>query len=245
MTNIDTVVPHSTAHYSWSTITPTYGSGTSETVSACVSKACQTIASRLDKYKSHGSWKDIVAAAAADGVSLSATEQRMPFISEGSYKITVASCISAEIDVLTGETHLLTCDVVQDAGKAMNPAIDVGQVEGCIVQALGFCLTEELSRSQKDGRLVNCGTWDYKIPSGLDIPIKMNVTFLPSDNKARGNVFGSKMTGEPAFLVGGAAFYAVKDAIYAARADAGESEWFEMDMPASVDRVQQACLGGL
>lgn len=213
-------------------------------MTACVSEACQAIAARLDKYKSKGAWKDIVVAAAADGVSLSATAQRLP-LSEGGYKITVASCISAEIDVLTGETHLLTCDVVQDAGKALNPAIDVGQVEGCIVQALGFCLTEELSRSHKDGRLVNCGTWDYKIPSGLDIPIKMNVTFLPSDNTARGNVFGSKMTGEPAYLVGGAAFYAVKDAIYAARTDEGESDWFEMDMPASVDRVQQACLGGL
>lgn len=241
MAECATVLPHSTANFSWTGVTPTYGSGTSETVCAAVAKACQSIAGKLSSFKSEGSWKQVVAAAVAAGTDLSATGQRTP-LAEGGYKIYATSCISAEIDVLTGEFEVHSADVVHDTGKSLNPGIDIGQIEGCIVQSLGSVLHEEMNRSTTDGRLVNCGTWEYKIPSGLDIPVQMHITLLNSDNTTKGNVFGSKMSGEPAMCVGLAGFYAVKDAIYAARSDAGTNGWFQMDSPASVDAIQQACL---
>lgn len=241
MSECATVLPHSTANFSWTGLTPTYGSGTSETVCAAISQACQSIAGKLSSFKSEGSWKQIVAAALAAGTDLSAQGSRTP-LGESGYKIYAASCISAEIDVLTGEFEVLSVDVVHDCGKALNPGIDIGQIEGCIVQSLGSVLHEEMNRSSNDGRLVNCGTWEYKIPSGLDIPVEMNITLLQSDNTKRGNVFGSKMSGEPAMCIGLAGFYAVKDAIYSARHEAGTDGWFQMDSPASVSAIQQACL---
>merc|ERR1711920_142955 len=105
-------------------------------------------------------------------------------------------------------------------------------------------MTEEEVRSPVDGRLVNCGTWDYKIPSGLDIPIRLNVTLLRDASRvdASSGFLGSKSTGEPAMLVGGATFFAIKDAIYAARQETDSAHcsktWFAMDAPASLERIQ-------
>merc|ERR1711879_823340 len=107
--------------------------------------------------------------------------------------------------------------------------------------ALGFCLTEEEVRSEKDQRLVNDGTWDYKIPSGLDIPIEMNVTLTKGENTSFRNVLGSKGSGEPTIAVGGVTLFAVKDAILAARRDAKLSGYFRLNAPASPAAIQQAC----
>jgi len=91
--------------------------------------------------------------------------------------------------------------------------------------------------------MINNGTWDYKIPSARDIPISMNVTLKAGDkNDSCGNVMGSKATGEPSYITGGATFFAVKDAILAARKEAGDDGYFRLDCPASPQNVQQACL---
>merc|ERR1719473_1581768 len=107
---------------------------------------------------------------------------------------------------------------------------------------MGYCLTEELHWSTKDNRLINKGPWEYKIPSALDIPIEMNVTFPKMTNTASGNVAGSKATGESAYCVGQVFFFAVKDAIMAARKDAGTEGYFRLDQPATVEAIRQACL---
>ncbi|CAL1152365.1 unnamed protein product [Cladocopium goreaui] len=83
----------------------------------------------------------------------------------------------------------------EDCGKSLNPAVDIGQIEGSLIQALGFSLLEEESRG-KDGRLINCGTWDYKVPSGRDIPVRLDVELLPCE-KPDAPVLGSKASGEP------------------------------------------------
>jgi len=238
---VQTILPKSTSRFSWSWVTPTFGSGTSESVASAVSAACKTLASKMSKYK-RDTWDEAVAAAVADGVQLSADGEHSHLDGNFGYHVYVAICVSVEIDVLTGETHVLSADIVQDAGKSLNPAVDIGQIEGCFIQALGFCLTEQQVHSNQDGRLINNGTWDYKIPSGQDIPIEMNVTLLPGSNDARGNVFGSKATGEPTYLAGGVTFFAVKDAIYAARSELGHSEYFRLNCPASPESIQEACL---
>jgi hypothetical protein len=114
---------------------------------------------------------------------------------------------------------------------------------------MGCLLTEELVRSPNDHRLVNNGTWDYKIPCPLDVPQTFNVSLMPNDiNTAQGAVQGSKASGEPAYLLGAAAFFAVKMAIYAARAEANvpnPNGYFELQAPATPARVREACLVSL
>lgn len=238
---LESVLPKSTSHFSWSGVTPSYGSGTSEACVAAVIKACAVIAGNLSNYKSLGGWKQIVAAAAADSVELSATGVHPNSEGNMGYPVPMAALVVAEIDVLTGETQVLRADIVQDCGKSMNPAVDVGQIEGCFIQALGFCLMEEQVHSEVDQRLVTNGTWDYKIPSGLDIPITMTVKLPKGNNTTSGNVLGSKATGEPTYCVGSVTFFAVKDAILAARKEAGLSGHFRLNIPASPSAIQKAC----
>lgn len=160
-----------------------------------------------------------------------------------------AGCAEVEIDVLTGETTVLRADLCYDIGDSLNPAIDIGQVEGAFVQGLGYVLTEELVTQQtgpRAGRLNSNNTWGYKIPATTSIPLEMNVGFFP---RAELNlpreidvVLGSKEVGEPPLVLAATVFGAVKNAILAARTDRGEAGWFEVDGPLTVQRVREACL---
>merc|ERR1712154_547974 len=157
--------------------------------------------------------------------------------------------MGAEIDCLTGETQILSCEVVHD-GFPLNPAVDVGQVEGSLMFGLGFSLFGEVNRSPHDNRMINAGTWDYKVPTGLDIPINLNVHFVGLDPKTDAGkpgpaVFKSKATGEPATMLGGCAYFAVKEAIYAARKELGVTGYFRMDFPASPEKILLACENAL
>ena len=84
-----------------------------------------------------------------------------------------------------------------------------------------------------DGRLIAPGTWEYKPAMALDIPVKFNVTLVDSVNTAKCAVLGSKASGEPAMLLGAAPFFAVKDAIYAARAEARNPQMWLVGHPES------------
>eukprot|EP00931_Biecheleriopsis_adriatica_P031623 TRINITY_DN18519_c0_g1_i3.p1 TRINITY_DN18519_c0_g1~~TRINITY_DN18519_c0_g1_i3.p1 ORF type:complete len:286 (-),score=53.88 TRINITY_DN18519_c0_g1_i3:113-970(-) len=226
--------PKSTSSFSWSGVTGTYGSQTSEAVVSAVVDACKKLGKELEPFRGQG-WKDTVDAALESGAKLCQCGETS-IAAAAQYDLFNAGCAQVEIDVLTGETQVLAFDIVYDCGKSLNPAVDIGQIEGCIIQALGFSLLEEETRSSVDGRMVNCGTWDYKVPSGLDIPISMNVTLLPASGKAA-PVLGSKASGEPAYLAGGATLFAVKDAIGYARDDLGLSRDFRLDPPASPARI--------
>jgi len=246
---VTTVRPTTTDGHTATTQTNTWGSGTSESVVFACLEACKTLKARLMPYKGAGDWRAICAAAAAAGVQLSETATKRQNIDGGSYlQYSSAICV-AEIDVLSGEVELLRTDMFYDSGVALNPVIDIGQIEGSFVQGMGCLLTEELVRSPNDHRLVNNGTWDYKIPCPLDVPQTFNVSLMPNDiNTAQGAVQGSKASGEPAYLLGAAAFFAVKMAIYAARAEANvpnPNGYFELQAPATPARVREACLVSL
>jgi xanthine dehydrogenase molybdopterin-binding subunit B len=73
-----------------------------------------------------------------------------------------------EINVLTGERSILATDLIYDCGKSLNPAVDIGQVEGAFVQGIGFFMTEDVE--MKNGTLVSDGTWTYKVPTVDTIP---------------------------------------------------------------------------
>lgn len=94
------------------------------------------------------------------------------------YDIWGAVVTEVEIDVLTGEKNIVRSDLIEDVGASVNPAVDVGQVEGAFVMSLGLFLTEELKYNPETGMLLTQDTWEYKPPGGHDIPEDFRVTFF-------------------------------------------------------------------
>ncbi len=221
----------------------TSGSGTSEGCVDAALKACATIVAKLAPYAAaagpSASWASIVGAAYAAGVDLRAGTEA-DHLQGGSYDIYCAGCTEVELDVLTGQYEILRADLVYDAGVSLNPSLDIGQIEGSYVMATGMCLSEKQTRAS-DGRLLSYGTWDLKVPSVMDIPIALHVALTQTANRAPGNVLGSKSACEPGMVLGASAFFALKQCIYAARADAGLSGWVRMDLPATPEQVHGLC----
>merc|ERR1712150_29037 len=151
------------------------------------------------------------------------------------------ACLSVvEIDVLTGETQIISSDLVYDAGISLNQAVDIGQVEGGFVMGLGMVTTENVVYDT-DGSLKTLGTWDYNPPCSKTIPQTFNVTFLDNVSNPLG-VLGSKATGEPPLIAGACStFFAIKSAIFAARQQQGDDEDFALDSPVNPEKVQLAC----
>ncbi|TWB23377.1 xanthine dehydrogenase molybdopterin-binding subunit B [Nitrospirillum amazonense] len=160
-----------------------------------------------------------------------------------------AACTEVEIDVLTGETTVLRTDLVYDIGDTLNAAIDIGQVEGAFVQGAGYVLTEDIV-IQPDGldvgRLNSNNTWGYKLPAITTIPLQFNVGFYPRtgpiETASRDMVLGSKEVGEPPLVLAASVYLALKNAVLAARRDRGRADWFALAVPATVQRVREACL---
>ncbi|CAK9000327.1 unnamed protein product [Durusdinium trenchii] len=239
MDQIQLRLPKTTGDFSWRGVMGTFSSVTSETVVSAILDACAKLQKELQKWIAPGrGWTEVISLATKGGAQLSQAGVTDQAAME-KYSLFSAGCAQVEIDVLTGETQVNSFDLVYDSGKSLNPAVDIGQIEGSLIQALGFSLLEEETRG-KDGRLVNCGTWDYKVPSGNDIPVRLDVELLPCQTPSA-PVLGSKASGEPAQLLGGAFFFAVKDAIGYAREEQGLSRNFRLDPPASPARIQAAC----
>ncbi|MBP0594586.1 xanthine dehydrogenase molybdopterin binding subunit [Paraburkholderia sp. LEh10] len=122
------------------------------------------------------------------------------------------------IDTLTGEWKLVRADALHDAGQSINPAIDLGQVEGAFIQGMGWLTTEELWWN-RDGRLMTHAPSTYKIPAVSDTPAAFNVKLFRNDN-AEPTVFRSKAVGEPPLLLPFSVFLAIRDAVAATAPDA-------------------------
>ncbi|MCZ8294871.1 MAG: xanthine dehydrogenase molybdopterin binding subunit [Hylemonella sp.] len=145
-----------------------------------------------------------------------------------------AACCEVAIDTLTGESRVLAVDILHDVGQSINPAIDIGQIEGGFIQGMGWLTTEELVWNA-DGKLATHAPSTYKIPATGDVPEKMRVDFWPEPNR-EDNVFGSKAVGEPPFMLAIAVWEALRDAVAAARGDGTAT----MDAPATAERVWRA-----
>lgn len=160
-----------------------------------------------------------------------------------------AACSVTEIDVLTGEVKILSSDIVYDMGCSINPALDIGQVEGAFVQGIGYLLTEKLvfEPSGKDkGRLNTTNTWRYKIPAVTTIPLQMNTYLFPRDSvnyipDDPNDIFSAKEVGEPPLVLANSVFFAIKGAIRASRIERGLDPLFRFDAPATVQEVRRAC----
>ena len=116
------------------------------------------------------------------------------------------------VDVLTGENVVERVDILQDAGKAINPALELGQIEGGFVQGQGWLTMEEV-KWNSNGKIMTVSPSTYKIPSVSDMPKKFNVEIFKKGMNTEKVVNKAKTTGEPPLMLAMSVFFAIKDAI--------------------------------
>lgn len=148
-----------------------------------------------------------------------------------------AACTEVAIDTLTGESRVLKVDILHDVGTSINPAIDIGQIEGGFIQGMGWLTTEQLVWNDK-GLLATHAPSTYKIPATGDVPEHFRIALWPEANP-EDNVGGSKAVGEPPFMLAISVWEALRDAVAAARGQPHVA----LDAPATAENVLKA-LGG-
>ena len=146
-----------------------------------------------------------------------------------------ASVTEVVIDTLTGENRILRCDILHDAGASLNPALDIGQIEGAYVQGAGWLTTEELIWDDQ-GRLRTHAPSTYKIPACSDRPDVFNVALWKGANPEN-TIYRSKAVGEPPFMHGISALMALSNAV----SDCGNT-YPALDTPATPERILMAAM---
>ncbi|XP_051841866.1 aldehyde oxidase 3-like isoform X2 [Antechinus flavipes] len=215
--------------------------------------ACQTLMKRLEPIISknpNGTWKDWANEAFVQSISLSATgyfggyKAGMDWVKgEGDvypYFVFGAACSEVEVDCLTGAHKNIRTDIVMDACFSINPAIDIGQIEGAFTQGLGLYTLEELKYSP-EGVLYTRSSDKYKIPSITDIPVELNVSLLTSTKNPIA-IYSSKGLGESGMFLGSSVFFAILDAVTTARKERGLTETFSMSSPATPELIRMICV---
>ncbi|MBA4261859.1 MAG: xanthine dehydrogenase molybdopterin binding subunit [Comamonadaceae bacterium] len=194
--------------------------------------------------KSTRSWEAVVGAAYANRIQLwSDGFYRTPkihydkttMLGRPFYYFACGAAVSeVAIDTLTGESRVLKVDILHDVGRSINPAIDIGQIEGGFVQGMGWLTTEQLVWNGK-GYLQTHAPSTYKIPATGDVPAHFKVDLWPEAN-IEDNVHGSKAVGEPPLMLAISVFEALRDAVAQA---GGKPE--AMNAPATAEEVLRAC----
>ncbi|WP_230531834.1 xanthine dehydrogenase molybdopterin binding subunit [Microvirga roseola] len=146
-----------------------------------------------------------------------------------------AACSEVVVDTLTGENRLLRADILHDVGQSLNPAIDIGQIEGGFVQGMGWLTTEELVFS-REGRLLTHAPSTYKIPVASDVPADFRVSLYPNANREE-TIYRSKAVGEPPVMLANSVFCAMADAIHAL----DPSQPVPLNAPVTPEAVLSAC----
>ncbi len=123
-----------------------------------------------------------------------------------------AACSEVTIDTLTGEMRLDRVDILHDVGYSINPAIDIGQIEGGFVQGLGWLTTEELV-FDAEGRLTTHAPSTYKIPTASDVPADFRVRLHESTGNRKPTIYRSKAVGEPPLMLALSVFSAITNAL--------------------------------
>ncbi|MCG6659637.1 xanthine dehydrogenase molybdopterin binding subunit [Halomonas campisalis] len=144
-----------------------------------------------------------------------------------------AAVSEVSVDTLTGEYQVDRVDILHDVGDSLNPAIDIGQVEGGFIQGMGWLTSEELKWNEA-GRLISDGPATYKIPTYGDLPPVFNVALMEGHPNSMASIYRSKAVGEPPFMLGMSVWSALRDAL-ASLADYAEAP--ALDTPATPERV--------
>ena len=234
---------------------PTAASASSDLNGYAVFNACEQLNERLQPYRKKmpsASLKDLANAAYFDRVNLSAqgyyrtpdigyvwgenTGQMFFYFTQG---VTAAE---VQIDTLTGDWTVLRADIKMDVGQSINPAIDYGQIEGAFIQGQGLFTTEESLWHRATGQIATKGPGNYKIPGFRDIPQVFNVSLLKDvEWENLRTIQRSRGVGEPPLFMGSAVFFAIRDALKAARREWGVSEVLSLRSPATPERIRVSC----
>ncbi|KAK1254243.1 hypothetical protein MKX08_008238 [Trichoderma sp. CBMAI-0020] len=268
---LDNVHISETATNTVANASSTAASASSDLNGYAIFNACKQLNERLAPYREklgpQATMKELAHAAYFDRVNLSAQGfYKTPEIgytwgeNKGKmfFYFTQGVALSeVEIDVLTGTWTCLRADIKMDVGHSINPAIDYGQIQGAFMQGLGLFTMEEslwLRNGAMAGNLFTRGPGAYKIPGFRDIPQEFNVTLLKDvEWKDLRTIQRSRGVGEPPLFMGSSVFFAIRDALKAARRDAGieakvggednhgEEGLLRLESPATPERIRLMC----
>jgi xanthine dehydrogenase/oxidase len=214
---------------------PTAASASTDLYGMAVLSACEEINLRLAPLRAARpglDWAQLVNAAFFDRIDLSAhgfytidtercgydwdmdtkdnSKRGLPF----NYFTTGVAVSEVEIDCLTGDSRIVRADILMDVGKSINPALDIGQIEGAFMQGYGWSTMEEMIWGDSDhpwvrpGHLFTKGPGTYKIPAFNDVPADFRLHLSDTHNPFA--VHSSKAIGEPPFFLGASVFWAIK-----------------------------------
>lgn len=234
---------------------PTAASASSDLNGYAIFNACEQLNQRLRPYREanpNATMKELATAAYFDRVNLSAqgfyktpeigykwgenTGKMFYYFTQG---VTAAE---VEIDTLTGDWTPLRADIKMDVGQSINPSIDYGQIEGAFIQGQGLFTTEESLWHRASGQIFTRGPGTYKIPGFRDIPQVFNVSLLKDvEWKDLRTIQRSRGVGEPPLFMGSAVFFAIRDALKAARKEWNSEEVLRLDSPATPERIRISC----
>jgi xanthine dehydrogenase large subunit len=146
-----------------------------------------------------------------------------------------AACAEVVVDTLTGENQVTRVDILHDVGRSLNPALDIGQIEGGFVQGMGWLTTEELV-FDRSGRLSTHAPSTYKIPVASDVPADLRVALFPNANR-EDTIYRSKAVGEPPIMLANSVFCALADAVHSLDPDRP----VQLNAPATPEAILMAC----
>jgi xanthine dehydrogenase large subunit len=139
------------------------------------------------------------------------------------------------VDTLTGEMRVDRVDILHDVGRSLNPAIDMGQIEGGFVQGMGWLTTEELVFDDQ-GRLRTHAPSTYKIPCASDVPADFRVKIYESRGNREDTIYRSKAVGEPPLMLPISVWCAIFDAL----AGINPGQVPPLDVPATPESIMRA-----
>ena len=142
-----------------------------------------------------------------------------------------AAVTEVVLDIKTGEHRLLKVDILHDAGRSINPALDLGQIEGGYIQGVGWLTLEEVVYGD-DGRLLSHAPSTYKIPAASDRPLDQEIALYPSQGNLSETIYKSKAVGEPPFMLGMSAFFALCHAL-----SFTDASYPALNAPATAERL--------
>ncbi|XP_041981244.1 xanthine dehydrogenase 1-like [Aricia agestis] len=220
------------------------GATASQNVGIGVRRCCEEMLKRLEpirKEMDNPTWPELVKKAHSMDIDLQA-HGFVNIADVQAYHIYGIGLNEVEIDVLTGEYEIIRVDLIEDCGKSINPAIDIGQVEGAYIMGVGYWTSEELIYDKDSGELLSDRSWEYWVPQAKDIPQDFRVYFRKRSYSTE-LILGAKATGEPATCLGVGIPLALRAAMVAARAESGipSNVWFNIDGPYTVEKVMCNC----
>ncbi|CAO2650838.1 Nn.00g091350.m01.CDS01 [Neocucurbitaria sp. VM-36] len=234
----------------------TAASASSDLNGYAIFNACKQLNERLQPFREKlgpdATMKELAHAAYFDRVNLSAqgfyktpdigyvwganTGQMFFYFTQG------VAAAEVEIDTLTGDWTCRRADIKMDVGRSINPSIDYGQIEGAFVQGQGLFTTEESLWQRSTGGVFTKGPGNYKIPGFRDIPQVFNVSLLKDVTwENLRTIQRSRGVGEPPLFMGSCVFFAIRDALKAARNQFGETSVLQLPSPATPERIRISC----